>query len=246
MELTGKTALVTGASRGIGASVARSLGALGAHVVVHGYRNMEAAQVVCQDILGAGGTAEALCFDMGDGAEVEGRVRALTKARPVDVLVHSAGISRDQLMPRLRFADLEEVMGVNLTGALACTKAVVRGMMQRRWGRIVFLSSVVAAMGNPGQVAYSASKSALEGAARSLAREYGKRGITVNCVAPGFIETDMTRDLGPEIREKIVTQTPLGRVGTPEDVAAVVGFLVGRGGAYMTGQVLRVDGGMYM
>jgi len=188
----------------------------------------------------------ACAAEMGDAESVRAMVeRVLDTWGQVDVFVHSAGITRDQLLARMKVEDWDEVLAVNLRGAFVGAQAVLRPMMKRRWGRIVLIGSVVGQTGNPGQTNYAASKAGLAGFAKSLAREVASRGITVNVVAPGFIDTEMTRSLSDAVREQLASSIPLGRLGTPADVAAAVGFLASAGASYITGHVLSVNGGMH-
>lgn len=246
-DLTGKVAIVTGASRGIGRATAEALARQGARVVV-GYASGEAAaREVAQGIHSAGGTAEIAQLDVADSGRTESvLVDAAKRLGRVDILVANAGISIDGLALRLKDDDLDRTLAVNLKGAIVCARAVLKPMMRAKTGRIVFLSSVVGEMGNVGQTAYAASKAGLLGAAKSLAREYASRGITVNAVAPGYVETDMTSALPEEAREAMLGGVPLGRAGTAADVAAAVVYLASDEAAYVTGHTLRVNGGMYM
>lgn len=246
-DLNGKVAVVTGGSRGIGRAIAEALGSHGAHVVV-GYASGEAAAAeTVQSITQAGGKAEALRIDVSDTAEAERVVGEVAKRLGrLDILVANAGISVDGLLLRLKDEDFDRILAVNLKGAIATARAAIKPMMRSRSGRIVFVSSVVGETGNVGQTAYAASKAALLGAAKSIAREYASRGITVNAVTPGFVDTDMTRALTDEQRAAIAASIPLGRTGTPREVAAAVLFLASDEASYVTGQALRVNGGMYM
>jgi 3-oxoacyl-[acyl-carrier protein] reductase len=195
----------------------------------------------------AGGQGELLEFDVSDPDSVEAAIQgAAARHGRIDILVNNAGISIDQLLLRVSVKDLETTWATNVNGAVFCAKACIRPMMKNRWGRIINVSSVVAESGNAGQVVYAASKAALLGVTRTLAREYASRGITVNAVAPGFIETDMTADLPDATRKAIVDRTPLGRIGRPEEVAAAVVFLASDEASYITGQVVRINGGMHV
>lgn len=246
-SLEGKVALVTGGSRGIGRAVAETLAKAGAHVVITYRSNSAAAEETIAAIEAAGGKAEAVSFDVAS-AEVAGEtVRGIAKRiGRLDILVNNAGIARDQLLLRVKEEEITDTFATNVAGAIWCAKAAIRPMMKAKSGRIINLSSVVAEAGNPGQAVYSASKAALLGLTKTLAREYAKRGVTVNAVAPGYIDTDMTSGLPEAATQAIVEQTPLGRVGRPEEVAAAVLFLASDEAAYITGQVLRVNGGMYV
>ena len=246
-DLAGKIAIVTGGSRGIGRAVSIALARAGAHVLVNYRSNEDAANETLRQIEEAGGTGEILGFDVADPESVDSAIKGAAKQHGhLDILVNNAGISIDQLLLRVSAKDLEMTWATNVNGAVFCAKAAIRSMMRSKWGRIISLSSVVAESGNAGQVAYSASKAALLGMTRSLAREYASRGITVNAVAPGFIETDMTADLSDAAKQSIVDRTPLGRIGRPEEVAAAVVFLASEEASYITGQVVRVNGGMHV
>lgn len=246
-DLSDKVALVTGGSRGIGRAVAQSLAKAGAHVVVNYQGNLEAAQQTASAIESAGGKATLARFDVADAAEVDQALADLVKELGrLDILVNNAGISLDQLLMRVKPEEVERTFSVNVAGAIWCAKAAIRPMMRAKRGRIINLSSVVGEAGNPGQAVYSSSKAALIGLTKTLAREYASRGITVNAVAPGYIETEMTASLPEAAQKAVVEQTPVGRVGRPEEVAAAVLYLASDEAAYVTGQVLRVNGGMYV
>jgi 3-oxoacyl-[acyl-carrier protein] reductase len=245
-ELQDKVSLVTGASRGIGRAIARELAARGATVLAAARDQEKLAQVV-SEIVAEGGKALALPLDVADRAAVESAFAAILKAHGrLDHLINNAGITRDNLVLRLKLEDWQQVLDTNLTGAFLCTQAALRPMLKQRSGRIVNVTSVVGLTGNAGQANYAASKAGLVGFTRSVAREVASRSITVNAVAPGFIETDMTAAMTDKAREAVASQIPLGRVGQPEDVAAAVAFLVSDRAAYITGQVLAVDGGFHM
>ncbi len=244
--LAGRVALVTGASRGIGRAIAETLAGQGALVAVNYLQNQTAAQETLGRIHAAGGTAEAAPFDVRDRAQVAGAVeRIVDRHGRVDILVNNAGISVDALLPRLKEADWHRIIATNLTGVLHCTQAVLRPMLRARYGRIVSVTSVVADMGNPGQAAYGAAKAGVGGLVRSLAREVGRRGITVNAVAPGAIATEMTSELPASLRDDYVRLVPVGRLGSPEEVAAAVAFLCWPVAGYITGQVIGVNGGLH-
>ena len=244
-DLTGKVAIVTGASRGIGRDIAALMAARGATVVAAA-RGDNAADTV-KTIQDAGGRAELAALDVTDEASIAAMVSgALERHGRIDVLVNNAGIARDQLMLRMKRDDWDQVIATNLTAAFTCVQAVLKPMVKQRNGRIINISSVVGQMGNAGQANYAASKAGLIGFSKALAREVASRSITVNVVAPGFIETDMTKALMDKAQGDWASQIPLGRLGTTEDVAAAVCFLASDEASYITGQVLAVNGGMYM
>jgi 3-oxoacyl-[acyl-carrier protein] reductase len=244
--LQGKVALVTGASRGIGRAIALELGRLGATVI--GTSTTESgASALGEALAQANARGAGRVLDVRDAARCDGLVAAVQKEfGDILVLVNNAAIVRDNLALRMKDAEWDEVMETNLRPAFRLARAVMRPMMKARWGRIISISSVVAAAGNAGQANYAAAKAGLGGMTRSLARELGSRNITVNCVAPGFIDTDMTRALSEEQRSALAAQIPLGRLGRPEDVAAAVAYLASPAGDYVTGAVLHVNGGMLM
>ncbi len=245
--LAGKIAIVTGGSRGIGRATCLALAKAGAYVLVNYRTNAQAAEETLQLIQEAGGQGELLAFDVSDPDAVDRAIKqAHEKHGKIDILVNNAGISIDQLLLRVSQRDLEVTWATNVNGAVFCAKACIKAMMRKRHGRVINLSSVVGETGNPGQVVYSASKAALLGITRTLAREYASRGITVNAIAPGFIETEMTSGLTEAARKGIIEQTPLGRIGRPEEVAAAVVFLASDEASYITGQVVRVNGGMHV
>lgn len=246
-RLDGRVAIVTGGSRGIGRAVSVALAQAGAHVVVGYVGREDAARETLAAIVAADGKGEILRIDVADPQSVEDGFKKVVEANgKVDILVSNAGIAIDQLLLRVKPEDLASTWATNLDGAIWCAKSAVRTMMRKKHGRIIHMSSVVAESGNPGQAVYSASKAALIGLTKTLAREYASRGITVNAVAPGFIETDMTASLTEEQRKGILDQTPAGRIGSPEEVAAAVLYLASDEAAYVTGQVIRVNGGMYV
>lgn len=245
--LNGKTALVTGASRGIGRAIALELARSGADVVVNYAGNEAAALEVVGEIEALGRASYAVKCDVSSAAEVESMIAGvLERFGKIDILVNNAGITRDNLLMRMKEQEFDDVMNTNLKGVFHCIKAVTRPMMKQRSGRIINIASVIGSIGNPGQVNYSAAKAGVVGMTKSVARELASRGITANCVAPGFIETDMTDKLNEDSRDAIVKQIPLGILGQPEQVAKAVRFLASDDASYMTGQTLHVDGGMYM
>jgi 3-oxoacyl-[acyl-carrier protein] reductase len=246
-RLDGKVAVVTGGFRGLGRSMAEALGKAGAYVVAADVLPEDVGQETLRLLSAGGGKGELKRLDVTNGDQVEEALRELHKRLGrLDIVVNNAGIARDNLLLRVSDEDIQKTFAVNVTGAINCARSAVRLMMRAKTGRIINLASVVAELGNPGQTVYSASKAALIGLTKTLAREYASRGVTVNAVAPGFIATDMTANLPEEAKKSIVAQTPVGRVGTPEEVAAAVVFLASDEAAYVTGQVLRVNGGMYV
>ena len=247
MLLDGKTALVTGASRGIGRAIALCLAAEGARVAINYAGNVKAAEEVKAAIEAAGGTAILCQADIADSAAVEAMVANVVKEFGTsDILVNNAGITRDALLMRMKDEDFTKVLNTNLKGVFYCTKAVSKLMMKKRSGRIVNMASVVGLVGNAGQTNYAAAKAGVIGFSKSAAKELASRGITVNVVAPGFIGTDMTAGLPESVKEKMLTDIPLGRMGEAEDVANAVLFLASDQASYITGQVVNVDGGMVM
>ncbi len=245
MTLAGKTALVTGGSRGIGRATALELARLGAGVVIN-YRGSEGAAREAQALIeGQHGKAIAIAADVSQSAEIDRLFARIAEAfGAVDILVNNAGLTRDTLLMRMSEADWDAVLTTNLKSTYLCSKAALRGMLKARWGRIVNVSSLAGLVGNAGQTNYAAAKAGVIALSKSLAQEVGSRGITVNAVAPGLIETEMVAHLSEELRQQILSHVALGRIGTPEDVAAVIGFLCTPAAGYVTGQVLVVDGGM--
>ena len=246
LDLTGQVAVVTGASRGIGQAVAMALGRAGAHVVAVSTTLEGSARTVAA-LTGANAKAEGLACDIANASSVEALAEQVLKQHgKVDILVNNAGITKDTLLLRMSDEDFDRVLQVNLKGAFLMTRAFARPMLKARKGRIVNVGSVVGITGNAGQANYAASKAGLIGFSKSVARELASRGVTVNVIAPGFIETDMTSGLPPEIRESALREIPLGRFGAGDDIAGAVLFLASPLAAYVTGQVLVVDGGMTM
>jgi len=246
MSLQGKVALVTGATRGIGQAIALELGRQGA-VVIGTATSPSGAERIAETLKEHGIQGAGLVLDVGCSASVATTLEHIQQhlGQPL-ILVNNAGITRDNLMMRMKDDEWFDVINTNLNSLFRLSKAVLRGMTKARWGRIINIGSVVGAMGNGGQANYAASKAGLEGFGRALAREVGSRAITVNAVAPGFIDTDMTRELPEAQREALLTQIPLGRLGQAEEVAKVVAFLASDGAAYVTGATIPVNGGMYM
>ena len=246
MSLEGKVALVTGASRGIGKGIAHELARQGAEVVGTA-TSAEGAQAITDGLKEAGFSGYGIVMNVAEPESIETGLKQLAEQSSAPlILVNNAGITRDNLLMRLKDDDWSEVLETNLSSVYRTSKAVLRGMAKARWGRIINISSVVAGMGNPGQGNYCAAKAGVEGFTRSLAKEMSNRGITANCVAPGFIDTDMTKKLDDKQREAMLEIIPAGRLGSPEEVAAVVAFLASDGAAYVTGETIHVNGGMYM
>lgn len=245
--LNGKIAVVTGASRGIGKAIAEKLAKLGATVIVNFNGSAEKAQEVVAEIEAAGGRAEMMQCNVADYSACEAFLKAVVeKYGRIDILVNNAGITKDGLLMRMSEEDFGRVIDINLKGTFNCMRFASRQMMKQKCGRIINMSSVVGVCGNAGQVNYSASKAGVIGMTKSAAKELASRGITVNAIAPGFIETDMTNVLSEKVKEESVKQIPLGYFGQAEDIAAAVAFLVSDDARYITGQVLHVDGGMAM
>lgn len=247
MSLEGKIAVVTGGSRGIGRAICLKLGSMGALVYVNFVSRSEAAEETKNMIVEAGGKAEIVGFDVADADAVQTALKNIIKqAGSIDILVNNAGITRDGLTAMMKEADWDLVVDTNLKGAFLCAKAAFRSMMKKKWGRIVNISSVSGATGNAGQVNYSAAKAGMFGFTKALAREYASRNITVNCVAPGYIATEMTEVLDDASKQKIKDEIPLASFGSPSDIAGAVAYLVSDDGGYITGQTIHVNGGMYM
>jgi len=245
--LSGKVALVTGASRGIGRAIALELAKHGANVVVNYAGSKNKAEEVVAEIKALGREAYAVQADVADSEAVQAMVKeAIDRFGSLDILVNNAGITRDNLMMRMKEEDFDAVINTNLKGVFNCSKAVMRQMMKQRSGRIINLTSVVAVLGNAGQANYVAAKAGVIGLTKSMARELASRNVTVNAVAPGFIDTDMTEVLTEDVKTEMLKQVPLGTLGQPEQIAKVVRFLASDDADYMTGQTLHVDGGMVM
>jgi 3-oxoacyl-[acyl-carrier protein] reductase len=244
--MTNRTALITGASRGIGRACALALAQAGSRVAVAA-RNLDQLEALADEIRSQGHEAFAVTIDLANPDSIrEAIARTAKDFGPIAILVNNAGITKDNLALRMKKEDWDSVIATNLTGAFLAIQQVLHGMMRERWGRIINISSVVGEMGNPGQANYVASKAGLIGLTKSIAQEMGSRNITVNAVAPGFVETDMTHGLSEELKEKMLANIPLKRIGRPEDVAAAVRFLASEEAGYITGHVLDVNGGIYM
>jgi 3-oxoacyl-[acyl-carrier protein] reductase len=247
MELAGQVAVVTGGSRGIGRAIAQALAAMQAHVIINYVANQAAAEETCRSIETVGGAATISCFDVADAQGTAEAFNTLLDAHGrLDILVNNAGVTRDTLVLRMKEEDWQQVLQVNLSGMYHCSKAAIRPMIRQRYGRIVNITSVIGVIGNVGQVNYAAAKAGAIGLTKALAREVASRGITVNAVAPGFVETEMTQGLSAQAKADLVRQIPLGRWGTPQDVADCVGFLVSSRASYITGHVIQVNGGLSM
>ncbi len=247
MSLEGKVALVTGGSRGIGRAICVRLAAMGALVYINYVSRSSAAEETQKRIAETGGKAEIVKFDVADSGAVQDAVKEIiAREGTIDILVNNAGITRDGLMARMKESDWDEVVDTNLKGAFLCAKAASRAMMKKKSGRIINISSVSGIAGNAGQVNYSAAKAGLIGFTKAMAREYASRNITVNCVAPGYIETEMTEMLDEQTQQQIKNEIPLGTFGSAEDVAAAIAYLASEDGRYITGQTIHVNGGMYM
>ena len=243
IDLTGRTALVTGSTRGIGRAIAEALAEAGARVAVVGRDQARAAEVAAA----LGGGAQGFAADVGDPASIAALIEGVeTSFGQIDILVNNAGLTRDNILFRVKDDDWDMVLDANLRGAFLTIRAASRGMIKRRWGRIINIASIVGITGNKGQANYAASKAGLIGLTKSVAKELGSRNVLVNAVAPGFIETDMTAAMTPEARAALSGQIPLERLGTPRDIAGVVTFLASDYASYVTGQTLVVDGGMLM
>ncbi|MEQ8173123.1 MAG: 3-oxoacyl-[acyl-carrier-protein] reductase [Candidatus Eremiobacterota bacterium] len=245
MLLKGKVALITGAGRGIGRVISLALAGEGARVIVNDYIE-ENAKSVAEEIKSAGGEAESFQCNVANFEETGKMIKAILKNSPVDILINNAGITRDNLLVRMKESDWDEVLSVNLKSMFNCTQALAKSMMKQRYGRIINIASIVGLIGNEGQANYAASKSGIIGFSKTVARELATRGVTVNVIAPGFIQTAMTDKLSDEAREKLFASIPMKRLGTPEDIAPLVVFLCSDKAGYITGQVINVDGGIAM
>ena len=247
MSLQDKVAVVTGGSRGIGRAICLKLARLGATVVVNYVSRSEAAEETVAAIAQEGGRAVISKFNVGDSAEVQSSFKQIIADHGrIDILINNAGITRDGLIAMMKDNSWDEVLNTNLKGSFNCIKAVSRPMMKQRWGRIVSITSVIGFAGNAGQANYAAAKAGMVGLTRSVARELATRGVTVNGVAPGYIDTDMTRDLPDEVKEKILSEIPMNSLGTADDVAGAVAYLVSDDARYVTGHFIHVNGGMFM
>ena len=247
MTVKNKIAVVTGGSRGIGRAISVRLGRMGCYVWINYVSRSEAAEETLELVRQAGGDGQAVQFDVADFDQVQSAFKSIVaESGSIDILVNNAGITRDGLVAMMKESDWDAVLDTNLKGAFSCAKAAFRPMMKKRWGRIVNISSIIGFSGNGGQVNYTAAKAGMVGLTKSLAREFASRKITVNCVAPGYIVTEMTQELDESVREKMLSEIPLAALGEADDVAAAVEYLVSEQAGYVTGQTIHVNGGMYM
>jgi 3-oxoacyl-[acyl-carrier protein] reductase len=246
MTLEGRVALVTGASQGIGHAIALRLASAGVNVAIAA-RNQEKLHALVQQITAAGGKASAFGLDVAEEEQIKSVFKnVIAQLGKIDILVNNAGITRDQLVMRMKRADWDAVLNTNLTSAYLCTQQAISSMLKQRWGRIINVTSIFGQIGQAGQANYASSKAGLIGLTKAIAREVGSRNITCNAVAPGFIETNMTSALGDEFKQHALKNIPLGRIGTPEDVAHAVAFLASGEASYITGHVLDINGGLHM
>ncbi|WP_462137763.1 3-oxoacyl-[acyl-carrier-protein] reductase [Candidatus Mycalebacterium sp.] len=245
-EFSGKTALVTGASRGIGRQTAIELARSGCHVIVNYVSNADAAKETLDLIEKDGGSGETMGFDVSDYKAVGKSLAPIVKKSGIQILVNNAGITKDKLFVRMSEQDWDKVQNINLKGIFNCTKAVARRMLNDRYGRIINITSVVGEMGNPGQINYSSAKAGIIGFTKSAAKEFASRGVTVNAVSPGFVETDITAPISEEMKRIYLKSIPLGRYGKAEDIAGAVAFLASERASYITGEVIKINGGLYI